>query len=456
MEHSISSFNGLEAIAVVSLLAMAVGLVLVRLHQPPMVGYIIVGIIFGPTGFGLIRESEAISLLAELGVLLLLFLIGMELSIRAFVLVLKPAIVVMLGQLAFALGVTSIFGAILDWNVEQILLLGFVVAISSTAVAIKILEEIGELRSETGRITIGVLIAQDIAIVPMLVLAEAFGNDSAPGQSVLTTIAVSMGILGILIWYLSKPGKLKLPFSEQLSGKSDLIVLASLAFCLSAATVAGQVGLSPIYGAFIAGLIMAKSTLRSEVIDVTTPIQSLLVFIFFLSVGLLIDLNFIFENWRIVSSFVLVVVVLKSALNIGLIKLSGFSWEVALPAGLAMAQIGEFSFILAAVGLKNGVLDSDTYKLALSIIAMTFIVSPVWMDAVRRIQSATNHGLTSLRAVLTESYSGELEGIEKGKTAFVGVVETIKYLFNSIFSNRTKVRDEKKTEDQNETKDDLT
>lgn len=426
MEQNIETLTGLDEIAVVALFAMAAGLVLMRLRQPPMVGYILVGIVFGPTGLGVIQSSEAISLLAEMGVLLLLFLIGMEISIRAFVLVLKPALVVMFGQLAFALGVTSFFGAILDWNIEQILLLGFVVAISSTAVAIKILEEIGELRTETGRITVGVLIAQDIAIVPMLVLVEAFGRESVPVQSVLMLVVLSIGILGLLIWYLGKPGKLKLPLSDQLSGKSDLIVLASLAFCLTAATISGLSGLSPIYGAFVAGLIIAKSTLRAEIIEVTYPIQSILVFIFFLSVGLLIDLEFILENWRVVSSFVVVVVVLKSVLNVGLIRLSGFTWDVALPAGLAMAQIGEFSFILAAVGLKNSVLDPDTYKLALSIIAITFIVSPVWMDAVRRIQTATNRGLTSLKAVLAESYSDELEGIEKGRNALVRLLERAK------------------------------
>ena len=157
---------GLEAIAIVALVALFMGLLLVRLSQPPIVGYILAGILLGPTGLGLIHHSEAITLLAELGVLLLLFLIGMEISIRAFVLVLRPAVTVALGQLAVALAITSLFGFILDWSVEQILLFGFVVAVSSTAVAIKILEDIGELRTEIGRITVGVMVAQDIAIVP--------------------------------------------------------------------------------------------------------------------------------------------------------------------------------------------------------------------------------------------------------------------------------------------------
>lgn len=382
-----------------------------------MVGYVLAGVIFGPTGFEFIQSSDGIALLAELGVLLLLFLIGLELSIRAFVMVLRPALVVLAGQLTFALVLTAVFGAILDWNVEQILLLSFIVAVSSTAVAIMILEEIDELRTEIGRITVGVMIAQDIALVPMLVLVEHFGEETVPAQRIALLIVLAMALLAGLIWYLSRPGKFKIPWSDRLTGRPELIILAALAVCLTAATASGIIGLSPVYGAFLAGLVLANSTLRSEFIEVTYPVQAILVFVFFLSVGLLIDLEFIFENWEVVVSFAAMVVVLKSVVNIGLIRISGFSWDTALPAGLAMAQIGEFSFILAAVGVKNGVLDAETYKLALSIIAVTFVISPIWVNAVRRFDSITSKHLHSLREWLAEGYSPELKELNKGRTA---------------------------------------
>lgn len=140
-------------------------------------------------------------------------------------------------------------------------------------------------------------------------------------------------------------------------------------------------------------------------------------FVFFLSVGLLIDLEFIVGNWQVVVSFAAMVVVLKSFVNVVLIKIAGFAWETALPAGLAMAQIGEFSFILAAVGVKNGVLDAETYKLALSVVAVTFIISPIWMNAVRRFDSLASNQMTSLKDWLTASYSPELKELEKGRTA---------------------------------------
>jgi len=406
-------------IAAVATLAVIMGLMFVRLRQPPIVGYIAAGLLLGPTGLGIVQQSDSITLLAELGVLLLLFLIGMELSVRAFVMVLMPSVIIAFGQMLAGLGVTLFFGWLLDWSWPQIILLGFVVALSSTAVAIKVLDDIGELRSETGRITVGVLIAQDIAIVPMLIIAESFGaaDRTAFGPRTLALIGGSIGVLGLLIWYLNKPGKITLPFTRYFTGKPDLITLAMLAFCFAAATVSSLIGLSAVYGAFIAGLVIANSTLRSEAVQLTFPVQSILVFVFFLSVGLLIDLDYIFANWQTVLGFVFLTVIAKTLLNVILVRRVGFNWDVALPAGLAMAQIGEFSFILASVGIANRVLDDDAYRLALSVIAVTLMISPLWMVTIRRFHDETTKGITTMREALALAYAHELEGVQKGREA---------------------------------------
>lgn len=417
LEPSHEQLTDLGAIAAVASLAVILGLVFLRLRQPPIVGYILAGIVLGPTGFGLIAHTESISLLAELGVLLLLFLIGMEISVKAFMLVIAPALLIAGGQLLAGMGVALLFGWLLGWSTPQTILLGFIVAVSSTAVAIKILEEIGELRTLTGRITIGVLIAQDIAIVPMLIVAESFGGG---GGFRLTTIALIIGavaVLGLLIWYLNRPGKIRLPFTDYFTGKPDMIALAMLAFCFSSATASALFGLSVVYGAFVAGLVVANSTLRSEAIELTYPVQSILVFVFFLSIGLLIDLDYVVENWAVVAGFVLLTVIAKSILNILLVRVVGMEWDVALPAGLAMAQIGEFSFILASVGIANRVLDDDAYRLALSVIAMTLMISPLWMVTARRFHAATQDGLTNFREALAASYAAELVEINRGRTA---------------------------------------
>lgn len=418
------TLSQLGSIAAVASLAVILGLIFVRLRQPPIVGYIAAGILLGPTGFGMVVQSESITLLAELGVLLLLFLIGMELSVRAFVLVLIPSVLIATGQVIAGMGVTLILGWYLDWSWPQIILLGFVVALSSTAVAIKVLEDIGELRTETGRITVGVLIAQDIAIVPMLIIAQSLGGADGGGIGIATIalIAGSIALLGLLIWYLNKPGKITLPFTKYVKGKPDLITLAMLALCFAAATVSALFGLSAVYGAFIAGLVVANSTLRSEAIELTYPVQSILVFVFFLSVGLLIDLDYIVANWGLVLTFVLLTVIAKTFLNILLVRRVGFDWDVALPSGLAMAQIGEFSFILASVGIANQVLDADSYRLALSVIAVSLMISPIWMLTIRRFHVETTKGISTMREALAIAYSAELEGVQKGSTAVSNAV----------------------------------
>lgn len=410
--------TSLTSIAGVALAAMILGLFFIRLRQPPIVGYILAGVILGPTGLGYIAHSEAITLLAELGVLLLLFLIGMEISIRAFVLVLKPALIVVSVQISAAIGLSFLFGQVLGWSIAQSLLLGFIVAISSTAVAIKILDEVDELRTQTGRITIGVMIAQDIAIVPMLIIVQSFGSadgSSGFGFATVLLIITSIGFLGFLIWFLNRPGKIKLPFSDHITGKPDIMALSALAFCFCAASLSGLLGLSPVYGAFVAGLIIANSTLRAEMIQLTYPVQSILVFVFFLSVGLLIDLDFVWKNFSTVALFVAATVLIKTVLNVYVIRKVGQEWEVAFPAGLAMAQIGEFSFILAAAGVQNGVLDADAYRLALAVISMSLIISPIWMSAARRFHEITQTGLIDFREALTQIYAPEAEELIRGK-----------------------------------------
>lgn len=432
MEIVPHQLTDLGSIAIVASLAVLLGLLFVLLRQPPIVGYILAGILLGPTGLGVIHNSESIKLLAELGVLLLLFLIGMEISVKAFILVLKPSIIIMGGQLLSGLGISFLFGWFLGWNVSQILLLGFIVAVSSTAVAIKILEEIGELRSETGRITIGVLVAQDIAVVPMLIITESLSGKNGIGFGTVALVIGSVALLGLFFWYLNRPGKIKLPLFDHITGKPDMIALAMLALCFSAASVSALIGLSPVYGAFVAGLLIANSTLRSEAIQLTYPVQSILVFVFFLSIGLLIDLDYMVANWRLVGAFVFLTVLIKSLLNIILVRRAGFEWGVAFPAGLAMAQIGEFSFILASVGISAHVLDFDSYRLAIAVIAMTLVISPLWMVIARRFESVTNQHLTTFREVMAVSSGIQPDEFTRQENTFLYVLYKMEFYYRVL------------------------
>ena len=414
MEAHIADLTG---IAIVTTVAVLLGFAFVALRQPPIVGYILAGVVLGPTGVGIVSSTGAISLLAELGVIMLLFLVGMELSVRAFTMVAGRAVAVTGGQIAAALAVSTAFGLLFGWPGEQIALLGFIVAISSTAVAVQMLGEIGELRTPVGRITVGVLIAQDIAVVPMLIIIASLG-----GGGDIPTIAVKVGLAAVLIFGFlrflgTRRGKFRLPFTDRISGRVDLVALASIAFCFGAASVTGLAGLSAAFGAFLAGLVIAGSTLRAEAIAATHPIQSVLIIVFFLSIGLLIDLDFIAANLFTVIAFVLAVLVVKSVVNVILLRLVGEPWENAFPSGLIMAQMGEFSFVLAATGLAAAAVSDDAHRLAIAVIAISLLISPLWMVSLRRFHDVAQGGISDFRAALSEVYASEIHEFERGRAA---------------------------------------
>ncbi|MEK1925862.1 MAG: cation:proton antiporter, partial [Rhizobium giardinii] len=317
--------------------AALLGLGFLRLRQPPLVGFILAGVALGPTGFGFISSSGNVTLLAEMGVVVLLFFIGMELSIKAFVLSLRQALLVAGGQVIAAIAAAGLIALMMGASLAEGLILGFVIAMSSTVVAMKMLEDMGELRSETGRIAVGVLIAQDIAVVPMLILVSSLGGEDMRIATIAVKMLIAITILAALLWWFGRHGKLRIPFSEAVEDKVEILALGALAVCFGAAAISGLAGMSPAYGAFLSGIVIGNSTLRSRVIPVIEPIQSVLLVVFFLSIGLLIDLTFIGENFWSVLSAALIVIAAKTVLNIFLLRRTGSSPQIALIAGLSMA-----------------------------------------------------------------------------------------------------------------------
>ncbi len=400
--------NSLTGLAIVALAALACGAVMQRLKQPPVMGYILAGAILGPAGAGMVENREFVSLLAELGVLMLLFLIGMELSLRAVREVWRVALATTAVQIAVGLGAMSALGAVFDWPLPRSILLGFVVALSSTAVAIKMLEEIGELRSRTGQITIGILVAQDLAVVPMMLIIGAFrGSAGELGWEALIKVALSIGFLATLIVYLLRRQRLRLPFAKVFGNNQDLTPLAGLGFCFGAAALSGLLGLSAAYGAFLAGLVIGNSTSRRVMIHHTAPIQAILLMVFFLSIGLLIDFDFILANLGTVLLIVAFVAILKTGLNILVLGLLGQPWPRAILAGALLAQLGEFSFVLAALGLDANAIADETYRLIVAVTVLSLLGSPFWLETARRLHAVALLGITSGRETLRVTFGRE-------------------------------------------------
>ena len=384
----------LTGLAVVALAALVCGIAMARLKQPAIVGYILAGVILGPSGFELVENRANVAVLAELGVILLLFLVAMELSLRGFVHVWRVALATALLQIAVSVGVMLALSTAFGWPASLAVLLGFVIALSSTAVVIKMLEQINVLRAPVGQLVIGILIAQDLAVVPMILTLNLFAE---PSVSVLdiSKILASIGLLAALVMWLSRRKRLVLPFGRIVAGQFDLRPLAGLTACFAAAALTGVMGLSAPFGAFLAGLIIGNSNARTMMIRSTRPIQSVLMMVFFLSIGLLIDLKFIWDNIGTVLLLLALVTVLKTALNIGLLHFLREPWPHAFVAGVMLAQIGEFSFVLGQTAIKGGLINEPEVRLIVSVTAFSLLVSPLWMLTARRLMRIILLSVTS-------------------------------------------------------------
>lgn len=418
------SHAALTALAIVVLAALACGMAMTRLRQPAVVGYIVAGIILGPSVLGLVRSRESVQFLAELGVLMLLFLVGMELSIRSFKAVWRTATYATLAQIGGSLAVMLILAPLFDLPAGVAILFGFALALSSTAVAIKMLEDSGELKTPAGEITVSILIAQDLAVVPMMIMVGAMSGDGF-GVGGVIRVVLAIGFLAGLVYYLSRRDEVRLPFADVLERSADLRALGGIVLCFGAAAVSGLIGLSPAYGAFVAGVLIGNSALRGPMIHTAAPIQSVLMMVFFLSIGLLLDLGFIWRNLGVVLVMLIAVTLLKSGFNIVILRLLGQPWGRAAIAGVMLAQIGEFSFLLAAIGYGGGLIGPYGHGLIISTTVLSLALSPFWLETARRLHRLSLLGITSRHELLRLLYAEETGAVLRGLDNAVSFVKRI-------------------------------
>jgi CPA2 family monovalent cation:H+ antiporter-2 len=412
----------LTGITIVVLAAVVCGMAMTRLRQPAIVGYILAGVILGPSGLEFVGSREQVQILAELGVLLLLYFIGMELSLRSFRRMWRIAVLTTLTQITLSVSVAILVTNFLGWPSSQAILLGFVLALSSTAVAVRMLDDIGELRTRAGRITVGVLIAQDLAVAPMLLVISGMSGGSV-NFWIFVKIAASILLLTTAIMFLSGRRKIRLPFAQLLVTKRDLAPLTALCWCFGCAAVAGLTGLSPAFGAFMAGLVVGNSAQRQLAYETTKPIESVLMMAFFLSIGLLIDLPFIWKNLTLVLLLWLFITVFKTALNMSVLHLLGQRWRVAFLSSVVLAQLGEFSFVLGAAAIDHAIITSDISRLVVAVTVLSLVSSPLYMASARRLQHRAMGRADTLSQLLQLVYFREWRATRQVTARAVGATK---------------------------------
>lgn len=361
---------------VIVLTTALVGGMLARLLRLPIIlGYLVGGIAIGPYGFGLVHDLETIHTLATIGVILLLFTLGLEFSLSELKRIGKVAILGGIVQILLTAAVGFALGRLVGFTMLESVFFGFLIALSSTMIVLKILMERGELDSGHGRIMIGILLVQDLSVVPLMIIMPAMSGEGEVWLSLGIAVAKAILFIGVMlglgIWGL--PWLLR----RVAAGRSrELFLLTVVTLCLAAAVGAYFFGLSAAVGAFIAGLLISQSAFARQAFADIVPLRDTFVALFFVSLGMLADPHFVVGNVAIIAIVVVVIVVAKFIICSLIPWFFGYSPKTVLFVGMGLIQIGEFSFILAGVGREAGLISSYLYSLTLTSAIVTMVLTP--------------------------------------------------------------------------------
>jgi K+:H+ antiporter len=352
-----------------------------RFGQPVILGYLVAGVAIGPFTPGPTAGAHSVQVLAEIGVAFLMFALGAELSIGELRRIGRVAVLGGALQILCTIGLGPLLAPVLGLTFAQGVFLGALLALSSTVVALKVLLERGELGALHGRVALGILIAQDLAVVPMVVLLPSVVGG---GEGVLMDLAGPAIKAALVLIGAYVVGVRLVPIALKhaaVSRTRELFLLAVVGLALGTAVVTQFAGLSLAFGAFLAGLVVGESEYRAQVIAEVLPLRDLFASLFFVSVGMLIDPRVLLAQGVTIALVSSVVVVGKAAIVFAIVMLLGMPARVAVLAGLSLAQVGEFSFVLARVGVDRGAIPSGVFDLTLATALVTIVLAPSLMRA---------------------------------------------------------------------------
>ena len=374
---------GLVVLVIALVSAFVGGMIARQLRLPVILGYLAAGIVIGPYGAHFVRDTDQIETMAQIGVALLLFTLGMEFSLKSLRRVGRVSAIGGGIQIAATTLLGLGVGISLGWKFEEAMFFGFMIAMSSTMVVLKLLIDRGELDTAHGRLMLGILLVQDMAVIPMMAILPAIGKPewaSALGIAVLKAVVFigAMFVLGlwVLPWVMRRVAGFR---------SRELFLLAIVGLCIAVAFVTDHFGISLAFGAFAAGVMISESDYAHQAIAEVIPLRDLFATLFFVSLGMLIDLHFLVSNLAIVSIAAVTIIVGKFAICFVVPRLVGYSAKTMLYSGAGLFQIGEFSFVLAAAALSAGVISKDIYDVTLTSAAITILLTPLAMGAASRV-----------------------------------------------------------------------
>lgn len=347
-----------------------------RLRIPSVVGFLVAGVILGPHGFQFIKDVHEVELLAEIGVILLMFTIGLEFSLKNLMMLRSQVLgggTVQVSLTVFVVATMSFF--FLNQNINAAVFDGFLVALSSTAIVIKLLMDRAEINSPHGRTSVGILLFQDLCVVPFMLLIPILGGNSGSFQDIVITMLKSFGLLAVVL--IAARWAVPFMLHEIVKTRSrELFIITIILLCIGTAFFTSKLGLSLALGAFLAGIVISESEYASQAIADIMPFKESFIGLFFISIGMLMDISFLRENIVTVIVTVLSIILIKAIISAIASLLTGQPIRTSILSGFYLSQIGEFSFVLAIAGKKAGLLEEYGYQIFLSASVITMLLTP--------------------------------------------------------------------------------
>ena len=357
---------------------LGIGIILRRFKQPYVIAYILAGIFLGRHGLSILSDEKVIQVFGEFGLILLLFFIGMEINLSNLIKNWKAPTIGTLIQIIASVFLVGIIGYFYNWQINRIIIIGFIISLSSSAVAIKLLQDSNESTTKIGKNVISILVMQDILIVPLLIIVNFLGGNKPTTQEIILQLVGGTIIIGVIVWVLKKK-EFTLPFVEKLKDDNELQVIIAFIFCFGFALFTALFGLSAALGAFIGGMLVNASRSTEWFQESLHSFRIVFVALFFVSVGMLINLSFLYDNWKIVLLLLLAVSISNHFINALVFQYLEKDWANSLYGGALLAQIGELSFILASSAFFGNVISEFEYQLTIIVISLTLLISPFWI-----------------------------------------------------------------------------
>lgn len=391
---ALTSGSILSSLVILSIVVLFISLFLRKLKQPYLIAYILSGVLLGPEVFGVVVEPHVISQLGDLGVILLMFFIGAEIKLPELKKNVKQPLWGAVSQVLLSFLFIFALGLYMGWTWGMILLISFVISLSSSAIIFQYLSKNREVNTPLGVLTTGVLLIQDILVVPMLLTLNFIAQGQLSFHEMLLPLVGAIAII-LFLRAAMRHRLFRIPFKEDLVADHELQLFIGFIVCFGLALITDFFGLSAALGAFVAGILIGQDPSTNWLQHSIVPFRVFFLAFFFISIGLQLDLHFFMEHVGVICVIVLFILVINSLINALVFRSMKVSWRDSLYAGALLSQVGEFSFVLCSTAFTLQLIGDYSYKISLSIITLTMLLTTAWIAVIRRLTFRTSYSLHS-------------------------------------------------------------